>query len=501
MRSVHYIFLLLLLTTKNTFAQGPRADSLLQALSSSPNDTSRVNTLNELVREYRDYDLDTSMTISMEALRLSLKTNFLPGIARSCVNVGVIYSREGSFTEAIDFFGKSMVAWKLLYPPDGGIHAAPALGNLGLVYADMGNSHLALEYFFKLLAIAEKTNDRQLLTNNYGNMGLVYYDKGDYPAALKYYLKCLHLSEETVRTGTKNQAFGAKKRIALMKGNLGNLYFKTGIYDTARIYYLESLHMREELNMQFQIATVLSNLGVLCIDEAKRKKDNKIARDTLQERANYYFIRSLEIEREIGDSFSIASCLSNLGNLNAERKEYAKADNFFKEGLLIAKKIGATPYIRSNYEGMAYRDSMMGNYKSSLINYQFFIQYNDSLNNEDNTKKMVQTEMQYEFDKKEAATKLEQEKKEAVAQAEKRRQRIILFAISGFGLLILVFAIFAYRSFLQKRKANIEISHQKELIEEKQKEILDSIYYARRIQRSLLTSERYIQKHLKRLMS
>ena len=37
-------------------------------------------------------------------------------------------------------------------------------------------------------------------------------------------------------------------------------------------------------------------------------------------------------------------------------------------------------------------------------------------------------------------------------------------------------------------------------VEEKQKEILDSIHYARRIQRSLLTSEMYIEKKLKKLI-
>lgn len=38
-----------------------------------------------------------------------------------------------------------------------------------------------------------------------------------------------------------------------------------------------------------------------------------------------------------------------------------------------------------------------------------------------------------------------------------------------------------------------------EFVEEKQKEILDSIHYAKRIQRSLLPTEKYIEKKLKEL--
>jgi hypothetical protein len=42
------------------------------------------------------------------------------------------------------------------------------------------------------------------------------------------------------------------------------------------------------------------------------------------------------------------------------------------------------------------------------------------------------------------------------------------------------------------------ISRQKEIVEEKQKEVLDSIRYAKRIQNSLLPTDRYIDKVLKR---
>jgi uncharacterized protein YlzI (FlbEa/FlbD family) len=45
------------------------------------------------------------------------------------------------------------------------------------------------------------------------------------------------------------------------------------------------------------------------------------------------------------------------------------------------------------------------------------------------------------------------------------------------------------------------IEQQKYLVEEKQKEILDSIHYARRIQTALLPTERYVDKTLTRLMA
>ena len=64
------------------------------------------------------------------------------------------------------------------------------------------------------------------------------------------------------------------------------------------------------------------------------------------------------------------------------------------------------------------------------------------------------------------------------------------FFIGGFVIMVLL-AFLILRSYRQKKKANIEIS--------KQKEIVDSIRYATRIQKSLMSSEKYIEKNMERL--
>jgi hypothetical protein len=50
---------------------------------------------------------------------------------------------------------------------------------------------------------------------------------------------------------------------------------------------------------------------------------------------------------------------------------------------------------------------------------------------------------------------------------------------------------------LQKK----DVEHQKHMVDKKQKEILDSINYAKRIQESLLTNENYIQKSITKLQN
>jgi antitoxin component YwqK of YwqJK toxin-antitoxin module len=101
---------------------------------------------------------------------------------------------------------------------------------------------------------------------------------------------------------------------------------------------------------------------------------------------------------------------------------------------------------------------------------------------------------------------VKKEKELALSNEEKQKQQTIIYFIGAMLLLVLLFSIFVFRGYRQKQKANDElieknnlIAEQKNLVEEKQREILDSIYYARRIQRSLLPTEKYIDKNLNRL--
>ena len=111
----------------------------------------------------------------------------------------------------------------------------------------------------------------------------------------------------------------------------------------------------------------------------------------------------------------------------------------------------------------------------------------------------VKKELQYTYEKKELEMKAEQDKKDAITKAAlKQKEKERNYFIVGFGI-VLVLVIFILRSFRQKQKDNAIITAQKNLVDAKQKEILDSIHYAKRIQLALLPSENYILKSLTKL--
>ncbi|MBP7809774.1 MAG: hypothetical protein KA163_10810, partial [Bacteroidia bacterium] len=123
------------------------------------------------------------------------------------------------------------------------------------------------------------------------------------------------------------------------------------------------------------------------------------------------------------------------------------------------------------------------------------------INNEETQKAAVKKQMQYEYEAKAKELQNEQEKKNILAKAElEQRKKERNYFIIGFAL-VMVLAGFIFRSYRQKQKANILITHQKKEVEESKKEILDSIHYAKRIQKAHLPNLNYIDKNLRRLQN
>lgn len=78
------------------------------------------------------------------------------------------------------------------------------------------------------------------------------------------------------------------------------------------------------------------------------------------------------------------------------------------------------------------------------------------------------------------------------AEEEQSKSKRLIIGMIGVGI-IAVLLVFL---FIRTRKKKNKIHEKNMMVEEKQREILDSIHYAKRIQSALLTPESYIKKHL-----
>lgn len=100
---------------------------------------------------------------------------------------------------------------------------------------------------------------------------------------------------------------------------------------------------------------------------------------------------------------------------------------------------------------------MLGNYKDAYENHKMYIIYRDSIANKENTEKIVQQKLQYEFDKNETQSRAEQ----AATKEELQRQKMVRNGFVGGFAVVLLFAILIL---IQRNKIRKEKQRSDELL-------------------------------------
>ncbi|HTA63033.1 MAG TPA: tetratricopeptide repeat protein, partial [Bacteroidia bacterium] len=302
--------------------------------------------------------------------------------------------------------------------------------------------------------------------------------------ALKNYLASLKIKE----------AINDQQGIAYCYNNIGLIYDIQGNYPLALKNYFAALKILETINDKQAIATSYNNIGLIYT-----------AADNYPQALKSFFA-SLKIEEDIDDKEGMAGSYINLGDVYSKQNKIQEAKNCFTKTLQLSLQMGHKELIRDSYSNLTNIDSIMGNYNAAFMHYKLFVLYNDSLNNQETQKRSLQTAMQYEFDKKEMAAKVAQDKLDAIAAQEKQKQQLIIYAVLGLFLVVAVFALLMYNRFRVTNQQKQIISQQKVLVDkafhelhQKNKEVIDSINYASRIQRALITPEKYIATSLNKL--
>jgi serine phosphatase RsbU (regulator of sigma subunit) len=500
-------------------AQNQKIDSLALALKKSTNDTLRVYNLNKMSYEFENIgNYPMADSLAREALKLGITADYQRGIALAYTQVASVYEDLGNYQKALEYFSKALTIRKQLKDKSG---VASSTKRIGFVYNEESEYMLALGYFLEASKIYEEIQDKHGIAMVHDNMGSVYANQGNNAKALEEHLNALKVLEELKDTSNMIYAYqhignvynnqrdygkaleqykhalvlSQKKQdtanIADAESNIGLAYGLSGNYPKALEENFKALAIRTKHGDKNGIATSLINIGGIYDYE----KDYPKALD--------YINKSLSIFQEIGNKDGVANCLDGIGQVYLLQKNYPKALEYENKSLDIAKNIGSLDGIASSYQTLSNTMELVGKPHQALEYFKDYIAYQDSLFNKENTKKTVQAEMNYDFEKKQAAEKAEQDKKDALQAAEVNKQKIVIYSVLGILLLVIGFAILAYRSNLQKQRANRELDIKNKkieaaytIIETKNHEITDSINYAQRIQQAILPNEKEIQRNL-----
>lgn len=479
----------------SSLAQNKIIDSLKNVLKTQKDDTGKVNTLNRLCEKvWRSGQLDTALVYSGNAKALSNKVGYKRGLVDAYKSEGIIYDIRGDYSKALELDFKALAISQEIGNKN---DIAKIYCNIGYVYSHLGDYAKALDYDFQSLTIQKDLGYKIGIASNLGNIGIIYMNLENYSKALEYEEKALAINEE----------IKSKSASSFNLGIIGAVYSEQSDHVTkgrdsllkmAFIYYNKALVIDQEMGYKRGIVANIGNLGGVFEAQAGLAEANHDyeASDSLYKKALAYDFKALGIDMEMGDKEGIANRYCNIGSAYTHLKKYGLALTYLDSSINLSKEIGSKDNLKFAYNLRTVLDTATGNYKQRLEDYEMYIVYRDSLINEANTKKTVQSEMNFEFEQKQASEKAERDKKDAVADQERKKQLVIRNSFMGGFALMLMLAFFIFRGYRQKQKANEIISEQKTIVEEKQKEILDSIHYAKRIQRALLASEALLRKNL-----
>ncbi len=459
-----------MLSLSELCAHEPNIDSLKSELKKAKHDTTKIHLRFDIGVAEGNFRIAYWDSLANDAKKASSKKYE----AGALNNLGYIYDDLGDIPMAIECYKKGL---KIQEDIGHKIGIATTLNNLGQIYKKQGDISRGLECYHRSLHLEEEQGDKGARAVTLNNIGGIYSLQGDLLKALDCFEKSLKLNEET----------DDKKGIAQSLNNIGMAYKKLGNIDKALESYNRSLLIRKIVGDKRGLAFVLNNIGGIYSMQGRTQK----ALDCLN--------MSLEISEGLGEKRGVAQALNSIANTLVQKGEPQLAFSYANRSMQMAKELGFPENIENSAKILKTIFQMQNKYKAALEMYELEIKMSDSINNQETQKITVKKQMQYTYEKRELQMKADQDKKDVISigilnQKEKERN----YFIAGFGLVIIL-VLFILRSYTQKQKANALIRLQKQMVEEKQKEILDSIHYAKRIQNALMMSEKNIESVLKKL--
>jgi len=420
-------------------------------------------------------------TYYARALRLFLENRDSKGAGSAYDNLGYISEILNRQNEAEYYYRKALVHRELANDKDG---LANTYNNLGYLLNMQGNVQ-ALNYLTKSLKLREELKNKSDIAHSLNNLGAIYQEQGEYEKAMEYHLRALKLREEVQdKTGQQYSLINIAYGYGLKKE-----------YSKAMAYFERAITLGRELGDLLTLAHALNLAGNLQMENGEPEK------------AFSSYTEALHIFEKTKNSQGLSVSYRNLGALYEKKGQVPQAISYYEKSLHMAKENGYPSIIMNASEELYSAYKKQGNKAGALEMHELYVQMKDSIRNEETRKTVLKTQYENEYNRKEieikAASKLENETLALKASEDKKRQNLIIYSITGGLLLLSVFSVIIYRGLRENQKANKTISKQKELveeknlqIEEKQKEIIDSINYAQRIQRSLLASETLLRENL-----
>jgi signal transduction histidine kinase len=310
--------------------------------------------------------------------------------------------------------------------------------DIGSKYYYKGDFKNALKYYFLALDSAQKIKELRHLGVAYHGIGSVYLETSKLDDALSYFKKAESLMTET----------GDHINLGRVFLSIGNIYYMKEQDSLCEVYYNKSLDIGHRINDSINLVDGYNNLGALYFEMGNRSDTLKAA-EAFKKATS--FIRANDTVKLFESYLGLAELYTYSGYLS-EGKIY------LDQCAALIGSIRAIQTLDDYYYCLHHFYKEMGDFKASLLAYQKYKTFQDSIINSENNKQLAELNVKYQTEQKEKQIEL--------LNAQKETQRLVLIII----LLVLSILIFLAYFLFNRYKRNEETKKERELQTQKEAE-------------------------------
>lgn len=245
---IHFSILFFCLFVSPTIhAQNVQLDSLRSLLSNSKGEE-RVDLLVELSFLLREINQAEAMEFAVEAEKLAIEIQDLPGESKAKENISWVYYRTGYWQKAFEY---AEDAYQLSLEAGDELGAARVLNNMGALYYEQQNFRMAIRQFKRAYEISKNSDDLYTQIRSLNNVAFNYSQLGVLDSAMFFAQKAIQTNENA----------GSPYLTSFSNRVIGDVFLARGQLDSAETYFETSLDMARKQGISTTIASVIHRLG------------------------------------------------------------------------------------------------------------------------------------------------------------------------------------------------------------------------------------------------
>lgn len=466
-------------------------DSLRAVLSVAETDSARIAIYSAETWNVRFIDPELAVKYSVEAILMAEEAGLYVMQVDALTDLGYTYEVMGNGEKALEYYYKGYeLANEISYVWG----AIDGVTGSGTAYSLLGNPQMAIEMYSKAIYLC-KDDTRPLLSTDvdyrtsnhyrpllladaYSNIGVVYVELTQFEIALDYYQKSLNLYPNDNKA--KINAFI----------NVGSVHLKLGSLDKAIEYFTQAKNVAaSQADVTFEARSLgligsinrklekyllaLQNFEDALTKYRQLKNEREISKihheigQVYFEMSDYqksleYNLLSLNYAKESEDVNTYVIALLGSGQCYILLSEFDKAESSLNELMQLSSKVKDRFIVRDAYLALSELFEKTGRYKKAFENQKKYLMLNDSLFTTERSEQIAEMEAKYETNQKQREIELlnaQNQINELKIGKQASQRNMLLITVTAFMVLVIIL----YNRYKIRTRANKRLQELDEL--------------------------------------